>query len=249
MLLGTSCSKDSEFETDNLVAVTLDLLNGQTRTLPFIPGGYKLRYIVEVYNPDGQMYRRIADYNHTIQFSLVGGRSYDFLVWADYVRTDDTDANLSDHHYNTQNGLKSVEIKTNYSGSDHSRDAFCGKITGQLINSAFKLSVTLQRPFAKFEIYNTGTIAPPQSVAIRYHSKMRDSYNVATGVAGFIDPNSTTEPTYPNTYNDIIALDYLFVNQGQRESISVDITVGGTNKTNIIIPLEANKLTKITGSF
>lgn len=253
--LFSACGKEIPSSNDEKVEITMHLaapaaspFSAETRSPYSTPSGYKPRYILEVYYLD-TIYLRKEDYNSEISFSLLSGHSYDFLVWADYVPS--TDSVKKDHHYNTQSGLKAVSLAVNpneYTGSNESRDAFCGKILAREVNSNFQLTLTLQRPFARFEIINKSALAAEKDVKIVYKTPLNNRYNVATGEAS---AEGEISPNYPRTQSKqtLIAFDYLFVSLEKPEYKTMDITVGGTTKTGNLIPFKANTCTKIQSTF
>ena len=97
--------------------------------------GYHLRYILEIWTSGDkpELYKRIvkeADADKTTSFdvTLLSGRTFDFLLWADYAE----DGGNEDMHYTTVNGLKEVSRseKTYITDEQHdyglaaTRDAF-----------------------------------------------------------------------------------------------------------------------------
>ncbi len=159
--------------------------------------GYHLRYILEVWtqgtNPE--CYTRsieAADENQqaTFNLTLLAGRTFDFLLWADYVK-DGLEDNV-DLHYTTTNSLKRITKQaaqvttgeTTDSKYANTRDAFFAR-EEVTVTPNFSKTITLHRAVAQLNIYTNDYLSVPTEFRPDYTSiAMPDApegFNVLTG--------------------------------------------------------------------
>ena len=169
----TSCNKELDPGTSSDKEITVSF----AMQLPSAPQskavteqvadikGYHLRYILEIWTSGDkpELYKRIvkeADADKTTSFNvtLLSGRTFDFLLWADYAE----DGGNEDMHYTTVNGLKEVtrSEKTYITDEQHdyklaaTRDAFSAhrQVTA---DAPINETIILTRAVAQLNIFTT----------------------------------------------------------------------------------------------
>lgn len=160
----TACNKEdvttsSDGELFKLNVATESVV--QTRAVdPVVPIGFKLRYILEIYNRNSLnnssiLYKRLVQDTPGMEFRLVTNQAYDFLIWVDYVAV----GGLEDLHYTTTNGLKAIELKSNLTNNNVTRDAFFytfSKTKDEVGNTANDFqTVICKRPFGQLNVTTT----------------------------------------------------------------------------------------------
>ena len=243
---------------------------------------YDLRYILEVYdaNDNGtgeniaaaRQYKYVDEYQQTtFEVKLVPNRKYKFVVWADFVKEDNT---TDDLYYNTAD-LRQISIITTAEGfnaMNEARDAYF--ITQNLeIKKDVDQTLVLKRPLAKLRVVTTdkqhwAKYSTPAQVVVKYYDSALS--NVFNAVNGNID--ATNSPLQQNTYdvtyataasqynettdNKTLFADYLFAIPGAHipvhftmDVLESDGRLIRSNDFNTEIPIERNHLTTIYGDI
>ena len=163
---------------------------------------YDIRYIIHAYRTDNKRSETrqadttfvftksdLSNLDYTAQLELREG-SYDFKVWADYVKK----GSRQDCFYDTQDFSEIILAgKQNYRGSNDYRDAFRGYATAKVANPAFytgeaaeaidnRATAKMVRPMGKFKFIASDVDAFMGSLGL--HVPGRD----ASG--GWEDPDS-----------------------------------------------------------
>ena len=122
---------------------------------------YDVRYILEVYNLEGQLKDQLAKerlvntedeaMETSFTLRLIPGRGYRFVVWADLVE----EGTKTDLHYVTTD-LKDIQL-TNllWKLSDETRDAYTGIWDEETFNSTSNIRIELKRPLGKLRVVTT----------------------------------------------------------------------------------------------
>ena len=240
-LLLASCGKDNTTgqTADKPNRVTIGAVIGvpsRAGTLA-IPDGYKLRYILEVYNtesPDNILLREektattVGNIEFTFQLTAAG--DYKALLWADFIEANATTSPIGfgnpdgtsinfDHyddlHYATDNPnrLASVTLRSTgakYKVNDPTRDAFCSSVDIKKEVGAYDGTVTLTRPFGQLNLSdkNAALAATMKSATLAY--SVPEGFNVATGITTttLVAVNPTV-PT-PAAGSGLLLTDYIF---------------------------------------
>ena len=153
-----------------------------------------MRYILEIYYKNELFAERLVDYSDgktvTFPVRLVAGRKYNFVVWADYVESE----NDTDFHYNTKNedadyyyGLTNVTLKDTWVAMDETRDAFTGFLVVDSYSGSKSINIPLTRPFAKLRVITTDMVElgnlgiMPTSAKVTYSAFSHKSFNALNG--------------------------------------------------------------------
>ncbi|MBO4944089.1 MAG: hypothetical protein J6C91_02365, partial [Muribaculaceae bacterium] len=198
---------------------------------------------------------------------------YDIYAWIDFVPKGTSE----DHHYITSDLRKVTIADPNVRGID-SRDAFSGKTSADLTSYRHEtvvdisIPVEMERPFGKFKIITTdvrrfldtykpqGTYADivPAQTLCRYTSYFPTSYNLDTRLAdvdgfklGVVHPAEVTEE---EDNSAVLTCNYVLVcNDNTMVSAEIEVWNKDGEKLvttrNIMIPIQRNKLTIVSGEF
>lgn len=199
----TACNQQEEsfnsegelFKLDITAESYVNTRSDANPVAPEIPEGYELRYILEIYNND-VLYQRMVQNDGSMNFRLITNQPYEFLVWVDYVEKNTSNADLN----YTASSLKSIEMKSDITNNDVTRDAFFyafRKSAIEIGNQANNFgTVICRRPFGQLNITTTdwneinGVAAlTPDKVDIKYVAYTK--FNVSTG-----DVTDAQELTY-----------------------------------------------------
>ncbi|MBQ3248852.1 MAG: hypothetical protein IJB03_04240 [Alistipes sp.] len=217
---------------------------------------FDLRYILEVYaeNEDGtgtpiyseRLVNCLDKYAPTtFALRLVPGRTYKFVVFADFVREGNAELTepadklaIADLYYNTAD-LRNISAitnatyeKGNWDAMNDNRDAYF-VTENVLVNTNLSKTLTLTRPFAKLRVITTDLsyiegYTKPAYVDIAYHDT--DVYSSFNAVNGNLNDVMTVAPAYsfkvekeaPYTEgydkfdtNQTLFVDYLFAKNEQ----------------------------------
>lgn len=279
----TSCSKEDGMDTSRKnVNVTFatqlpqanPLAKSVTEQFPDIEG-YHIRYILEVWtagaNPE--LYKRIvksaeADKTASFDVNLLSGRTFDFLLWADYVK----DGANDDMHYNTSKGLTSVERtekafvtdeRTDYSLAV-TRDAFFAykQITAE---ASVTENLTLKRAVAQLNIFTTdydlvednfkpAYAAVSLTTTAAFNVLTQNSFGaINSDCKSYVAIKTVKEGTSPD--KNKVFTGYYFTSAEGKNVVDIDVhfyKTGGSevvtyNMTNI--PLQQNYRTNVTGAL
>lgn len=231
---------------------------------------YDIRYILEVYDKDGNLAKErmvnCSDEDTTsFTLRLIPGRTYSFVVWADFVLNGTQD----DLHYDTSNGLKNIAvIDAQWDAIDESRDAYTDVQTIEKFNSSSKVEMKLTRPFAKLRVVTNDIkelcgVLPTEVTVQYYNTKIYNAFNALTKVASGEQTNkeltvTLSADTYTNenpAVNGVQTLfaDYLLGAEDDRVMFTFDAEFDGVTEDfpqvafNTNIPVKRNHLTTIYG--
>ncbi|MBR5585301.1 MAG: hypothetical protein IKW36_03575 [Alistipes sp.] len=276
-------------EVDTVVTVTLPeatrASSADSGLVNVDPTAYDLRYILEVYDAAGDVfvYRAVetratnATDARTVTFPvrLIPERSYNFVVWADFVYKNGS----ADLYYNTLNnttyGLNAVTIANGkWVAMDEARDAYTAVEYVDSYNSGKSINLTLVRPFGKLRVITTdiealkvlANNALPEAVKVTYTTDVYSGFNALTQAAVY-KQGETTRPTFEYAldnaavyrYTDtadskmVLFTDYIFGTENGTIQFELTATYANgntsTNNFNTEIPVQRNYLTTISGNI
>ena len=231
---------------------------------------YDLRYILEVYYGEkcNRFVQTSTSTSAVFPVRLAPGRTYTFVVWADFV-TKGADAEQDiDLFYETSAGLKAIQIvEENWTPMVEARDAYVGSKTVADFQTSSNLEMTLTRPFAKVRVVSTdieqlrGVGIVPTTAQATYSQNMYRKFNAATGVASdaatkthtFAYANVDSYETNTDSKLTIFS-DYIFVPAEGVAKFTLEVWDGEAtprsikqNNFNTDIFVEKNKVTSIVG--
>ena len=217
-------------EVDTFVTVTLPeatrASSADSGLVNVDPAAYDLRYILEVYDADGDVfvYRAVetkatnATDARTVTFPvrLIPERGYNFVVWADFVFK----GSRNDLYYNTLNntnhGLNAVTIADGkWVAMDEARDAYTAVEYVDSYNSGKSINLTLVRPFGKLRVITTdikalealANNALPEAVQVTYTTDVYSGFNALTQAAVY-KQGETKRPTFEYNLSDDAVYNY-----------------------------------------
>lgn len=280
----TSCNKDelsgssSEKEVTVTLSTQLPSPTAKTRAINEEIAdidGFHLRYIMEVWTKETapKLYKKevvAANGQNQAQFnvSLLNGREFDILLWADYAR----DGYDDDLHYNTgsESGLKAVTrsnptTNTPYVDEEKdyklapTRDAFFAHVA-VTASADVTENITLKRAVSQLNIYTTDYEAVPEGfkpASTKVTISSASSFNVLGG-SSFGSADWTTvvaiNPTAADSKNNVFT-GYYFTSAKGKNIVNFDANfsdaLGGAITTYSMsnIPIQQNYRTKITGAL
>ena len=156
---------------------------------------YDLRYILEVYYGENcnRFVQTSTSTSAVFPVRLAPGRTYTFVVWADFVTKGANAENDIDLFYETSNGLKEIQIiEDKWAPMVEARDAYFFSKTIDDFQTSSNLEMTLTRPFAKVRVVSTdieqlrGVGIVPTTAQATYSQNMYRKFNAATGVANIM---------------------------------------------------------------
>ncbi|MBR5197444.1 MAG: hypothetical protein IKW42_04405, partial [Alistipes sp.] len=231
---------------------------------------YDIRYILEVYDENGQLAKRIKKFEPestqtSFALRLVPGRHYRFVVWADFV-TEGSEVAL---HYNAEN-LTCVTLIGDHNPMDESRDAYTGVYDtdedgGKVFDSSSNIAITLTRPFAKLRVVTTDMneiYSDLVSAKVVYTTPINNTFDalnaVAKGGAEYVTKNvDFSTMTYTNEHEpttdgkQTLFADYLFGTEDGTVQFTLDVEDAVAAIPQVIfntnIPVQRNYLTTVTG--
>ncbi len=231
---------------------------------------YDLRYILEVYYGDNcnRFVQTSTSTSAVFPVRLAPGRTYTFVVWADFVTKGANAENDIDLFYETSAGLKAIQIiDEKWAPMVEARDAYFFSKTIADFQTSSNLEMTLTRPFAKVRVVSTdieqlrGVGIVPTKAQATYSQNMYRKFNAATGVA-----SEAATKTHTFAYADVdsyeantdskltIFSDYIFVPAEGVAKFTLEVWDGETparsikqNNFNTDIFVEKNKVTSIVG--
>ena len=248
-----------------------------------LTGAATIRYILQIFDqndrPSDAEYIKYSDEKSVVfPVRLVPGRHYRFVVWADYVDSEDA----GDKHYNTRNNegkidLRNITLKEDtWVAMDETRDAFTGYFDtedeGKQYTSTSSINITLKRPFAKLRVITTDMvelghldIAPAKAVAT-YTTKFHESFNAFNGEYGdetvekahstafAIKDYADFEGTEKEDTHKVLFTDYFFADDSDVVKFILDVQEANGNsiKENNFstdIHVQRNYLTTIQGNI
>ena len=276
-------------EVDTVVTVTLPEATRATSADSGLVNvdatAYDLRYILEVYDAAGDVfvYRAVetkatnAIDARTVTFPvrLIPERSYNFVVWADFVYK----GGSNDLYYNTlkngNHGLNAVTIADGkWVAMDEARDAYTAVEHVDSYNSGKSINLTLVRPFGKLRVITTdikalealANNALPKAVQVTYTTDVYNGFNALTQAA-FYNQDETRRPRFAYNLSDdavykysdtadtkmVLFSDYIFGTENGTIQFELTATYANnntsTNNFNTEIPIVRNYLTTISGNI
>lgn len=237
--------------------------------------GYHLRYILEIWTSGDkpELYKRIvkeADADKTASFdvTLLSGRTFDFLLWADYAE----DGGNEDMHYTTVNGLKEVSRseKTYITDEQHdyglaaTRDAFSAhkQVTA---DAPINETITLTRAVAQLNIFTTDYEQVEESFRPVYTGltiTTAADFNVLTGTSfgsatsdlrSYVAVKTEKEGTTPD--KNKVFTGYYFTSSEGKNVVDMDVHFYRADNSEVVtynmtnIPLQQNYRTNVTGAL
>ena len=279
----TSCSKELDPGTSPGKEVTVSLATRlssapQSRAVTEQVAdidGYHLRYILEIWTSGDkpELYKRIvkeADADKTTSFdvTLLSGRTFDFLLWADYAE----DGGNEDMHYTTVNGLKEVSRseKTYITDEQHdyglaaTRDAFSAhkQVTA---DAPINETITLTRAVAQLNIFTTDYEQVEESFRPVYTGltiTTAADFNVLTGTSfgsatsdlrSYVAVKTEKEGTTPD--KNKVFTGYYFTSSEGKNVVDMDVHFYRADNSEVVtynmtnIPLQQNYRTNVTGAL
>ena len=234
---------------------------------------YDIRYILEVYDENGERAKRIEKFEAestqtSFDLRLVPGRHYRFVVWADFV-TEGSEVAL---HYDAED-LTCVSLiegsESNYSPMDESRDAYTGVYDTEkdgdkkVFDSSSNVAITLTRPFAKLRVVTTDMkeiYSSLVSATVNYTSPLYNTFDALNATAKGDDTNVTkvvdfSTMTYANEPTadgkQTLFADYLFGTEDGTVQFTLDVEDAVAAIPQVIfntnIPVQRNYLTTVAG--
>lgn len=235
--------------------------------------GYNLRYVVGIYDKDGDelisaLHQIVPTTNSSATFDLrLLANKYKLVFWADFTEEDvtaQTEGTGTDTYYNTAD-LAAVSFTDSREGvgNHEALDAYTA-ITDIDVSSgsiATGVPIKLKRPFGKMRVLATDipnvSDYVPTSVTITYDTEIGTAFNAITGVSVAGSTASDASYTYElgegKEWEDVanvgkvLAFDYLLPG-----TINFTIaTSNGTTNTSreiVSVPVATNKLTTVKGS-
>lgn len=228
---------------------------------------YDIRYILEVYDENGQLAKRIKKFEAestqtSFALRLVPGRHYRFVVWADFVNQGSEDP----LHYNAEN-LTCVTLIGDHNPMDESRDAYTGVYDtdedgGKVFDSSSNIAITLTRPFAKLRVVTTDMkeiYSNLVSAKVVYTTPIYNTFDALDAVAKgeesvtkYVDFSTMTyenEPTQDG--KQTLFADYLFGTEDGTVQFTLDVADAVAAIPQVIfntnIPVQRNYLTTVAG--
>ena len=237
---------------------------------------YDIRYILEVYDANGNLAKEMEQFEDTsiktnFALRLVPGRHYSFVVWADFVIQGSENA----LHYDASDlrDVKLIGDIKNHKPMDESRDAYTGVFNtadnnGNVFSSTTAIDITLTRPFAKLrvvtndmkELYSDLTTA-----TVSYRTPLYTSFNALTAKpvegrleSGVIKNVDFSTMTYTNEINprvnggvQTLFADYFFGTEDGKVHFTLEVKDAVSDipavDFNTDIPVQRNYLTTIMG--
>lgn len=229
-------------------------------------GGYDLRYILEVYAEDdtnganGMIYsERLVNCldkyaETTFALRLVPGRTYKFVVFADFVaegnaeRTEPADKlAIADLYYNTADlrNISAITTEQTWGAMNEVRDAYFVSENVEITTNLSK-KLTLTRPFAKLRVITTDLsyikgYTAPGYVEITYKNEpIYKSFNAVNGELNTDSVMTGAELTYgyevskttpytdgydSNPTNQTLFTDYLLAVDDEQTPVNFEMTV------------------------
>ena len=269
-MLAVSCNKEqvTEVPDGQMVDVTFTAaLPGEMATKTISDGQTAKKLYVSVYENDDAKTKltsldKTADFTDLktqVTFSLVKGKTYNFVFWA---QSEDAPYNITD--------LKSIKVKDyTTAANDEKRDAFYATRKELKVNGALTETIKLYRPFAQVN-FATADYADAQKAGF---SPAVSSFT-ASGAATTFDTFAAegkdevavalTEANVPadvlktldgKTYTRL-AMNYLipFGKQGETHNIDVTATIKANNGEAVKVsapnaPVQNNYRTNILGNL
>lgn len=248
---------------------------------------FDVRYMLEIYDvtrgyentatPIKERMVNIHDaYQSTMfQLRLIPGRTYKFVVWADFVADGSHTATdklaVEGLHYNTTD-LHNITLNE-WTPMDECRDAYFIQ-QDIAIESSLNTSLTLTRPFGKIRVVTTdieelniGSVPGKVTITYQNHPIFNSldaiTGNISTELSGdalvhtynIAKDTPYSEGLDSNTTHQTIFMDYLYAKDEQTEvNFTIDVYEANgrlirSNSFDTQIPIQRNHLTTIIGNL
>lgn len=203
--------------------------------------------------------------NFTLKLSLIKGKSYDLIFWADAENNE---------FYTFSSATKTVSVNyENVEGSDDSRDAFFQTEKALAVNGPLNKTITLKRPFAQLNVGTsdiTAAVAAGQNVTSvttvveGVHNELNLFTGIASGEENLTFVNELPEgESFPVKGYDYLSMNYILsgtelsasdVQKAKQELMDAAITIelSNANPVNIEVPnvpVQRNYRTNIYGTL
>lgn len=261
MLFTASCSQEEVVTDSSRPEITTMNVNipgngdVNTRAMPTIPEGYKLRCLMQVVDATGTAIQG-NEYKQALAVPAEGSLTFSFttpaagykvLFWADYIPQETAEL-TADHLYATTDltqGISYVESKLEDGSlfNNAAADAFFGKAEDG--NS----SVTLIRPFSRLNIKPASEVAEEYSSYnwITVEMKVPAGINILTGAAlattKTIKYNGATQDKY--WFNNFVFTGNTTANLGEGNDIKIVFTKEGETADTKTVTIAGEDVTTV----
>lgn len=261
MLFTASCSQEEVVTDSSRPEITTMNVNipgngdVNTRAMPTIPEGYKLRCLMQVVDATGTAIQG-NEYKQALAVPAEGSLTFSFttpvagykvLFWADYIPQETAEL-TADHLYATTDltqGISYVESKLEDGSlfNNAAADAFFGKAEDG--NS----SVTLIRPFSRLNIKPASEVAEEYSSynRITVEMKVPAGINILTGAAlattKTIKYNGATQDKY--WFNNFVFTGNTTANLGEGNDIKIVFTKEGETADTKTVTIAGEDVTTV----
>lgn len=260
--------------------LTLNLdLPGTDQTFFQVPDTVMHRFVVEAYNSDREVVNRQVFYDDDLastSFSVpvtmrLHAKPYRIVVWSDYVRVSDPDAQL---YYNADI-LTPVVNNGNYRANTNAKDSFSGYVDIDLLgyadqwNAKVEANIALSRPMGRYQLIATDVEAFKRRLAegaikgtaftarIKYASYLSVGFNCYDQVRKHSLNYMTYTTTLAKNMSEpqlSLGFDYLFISPDENLEVPVEIEIVNENSESVSrsfvnLPVTRNMNTVIKGRF
>ncbi|MDR0973153.1 MAG: hypothetical protein LBM61_04120 [Prevotellaceae bacterium] len=221
VLLAASCSNEQPMPIagDEDMSVSLTATVGgelETRAEAPVVDGHQMRYILEIRAAgETAATTRIVQTSPSFSFLLAKG-AYDFLMWADYIKSDATDK--ADLYYDTSN-LNAVVRKSDVpEANTEALDAFFAVVSKVKTSAPLEIgTVNLVRPFARINLVekDAARLAAITKIEVDYTTEANQKFDLqadapVTVVKGSTPVTRTILQPEEGTIATTFFFDYLF---------------------------------------
>lgn len=255
-------------------------LPGTDESTIVLPDTVQHRFVVEAYNSDREVVNRQVFYDtdlsatkFTIPVTMrLHARKYRIVVWSDYVRISDPDAQL----YYDAATLAPVINNGSYRGNAEAKDAFTGYADINLMpyadewNSKVSVDIALSRPVGRYELITTDVEAFKRRIAegaisgekftavIKYDGFLSVGFNCYDQVRkhslNYMSYKTTLRIPTDETASLTIGFDYLLVAPDESLNIPVEVEIVNENnetvsRSFVSIPVTVDANVKVSGRF
>lgn len=236
---------------------------------------YTLRYKIAIYEGTTlvraldpvYVYHGAASAKKAVNARLISGKTYRFVVWADFVDYNADESSMVDKHYNTSDltNISIKEVATSYTVNDESRDAYFINQEEE-ISASRTIALTLKRPFSKvrvvtedvadvYALANVNSATAVKKILFSYEAPIYNVFNALSGevnkVGDYQPVNINANITEDDGAKATLFWDYVFVKNPEKVNFKFtvnDIGVSREFNTNNI-PIERNRLTTVRGNL
>lgn len=260
------------------VALNLEL-PGTDETLFQVPDTLMHRFVVEAYNRDREVVNRQVIYDDDMSTSVFSipvnmrlhAKPYRIVVWSDYVRISDPEAQL----FYDASSLNPVLNNGSYRGNTDGKDAFAGYADIDLMqyaddwNAKVEVDVHLKRPLGRYQLISTDVESFKRRLAegsingnsftarIKYSGYLAVGYNCYDGIRkhmlNYMSYNTALRiPEDDPTVG--IGFDYIFISPDESLEVPVEVEVVNENNETVSrsvvnLPLKQDRNVIVKGRF